>query len=171
MKVEVKEYNEKWPQMFKDEAEKIKAVFVNELIDIHHIGSTSVRDLKAKPIIDIMPVVKHIENVDLFNLQMTEIGYEPLGEFGIEGRRYFRKGRDNRTHQVHVFQADNKYDIDRHLAVRDYLRTYYEARKKYENLKNELAEKFPNDIESYVSGKDRFVKDLEKKTLIYYKEQ
>lgn len=171
MKIEVIEYQEKWPQLFKDESEKIKDVFGKELMAIHHIGSTSVHDLKAKPIIDIMPIVKHIENVDSFIINMTKIGYESLGENGIEGRRFFRKGGDIRTHHIHVFQGDNRNEIDRHLAVRDYLRTHHEAREKYGILKEELAIKFPDDIDSYANGKDKFVKELEKKALIWYREQ
>lgn len=171
MKIEVTEYQEIWPQLFKDESQKIKNIFGEELIAIYHIGSTSVHDLKAKPIIDIMPIVKQIENVDSIIIQMTEIGYESLGENGLVGRRFFRKGGDNRTHHIHVFQVDNSSDIDRHLAVRDYLRTHHEARVKYGHLKEKLAIKFPDDIDSYVNGKDKFVKELEKKALIWYREQ
>jgi GrpB-like predicted nucleotidyltransferase (UPF0157 family) len=103
MNVIVIEYNENLLQMFGEESCKIKRIFGDELIDIHHIGSTSVPGLKAKPIIDIMPIVKDVEVVDTFNEQMIKLGYEPLGEFGKKGRRYFRKGGNNRTHQVHVF--------------------------------------------------------------------
>ncbi|WP_279306830.1 GrpB family protein [Paenibacillus pseudetheri] len=57
-------------------------MFADALIDIHHIGSTSVPGLKAKPIIDTMPVVRNIEVIDDFNAQMTELGYECMGKFG-----------------------------------------------------------------------------------------
>lgn len=170
MKVEVKEHEGKWREMFENESRKLEEIFGNELIDIHHIGSTAVRNLKAKPIIDIMPVVRHIESVDSHDKQMIEIGYEPLGEFGIRGRRFFRKGEEKRTHQIHVFQKDNKGDIERHLAVRDYLRTHPEAAKHYGDIKSHLAIKFPNDIESYVNGKDSFVKKLEERALEWWNE-
>lgn len=169
MKVKVKEHNEKWKQMYSEESQYIKDVFGGELIDIYHIGSTSVIGLKAKPIIDMMPVVKHIEKIDSFNEQMADIGYESLGENGIKGRRYFRKGGDNRTHQIHIFQEDNEEDINRHLAVRDYLRTHPEDAKRYGDLKEKLAKRFPSDIDSYASGKDAFVKELEKKAMNWYK--
>ena len=165
MNVVVTEYNEDWKQKFSEEAQKIKDIFGDELIDIHHIGSTSVPGLKAKPIIDIMPVVKDIEKVDSFNDRMEDIGYECMGELGMKGRRYFRKGGDNRTHQVHVFQRDNKEDIDRHLAVRDYLRTHPDYANRYGDLKESLATQFPKNIEAYMDGKDAFVKELEKYAL------
>jgi len=165
MNVVVTEYNEDWKQKFSEEAQKIKDIFGDELIDIHHIGSTSVPGLKSKPIIDIMPVVKDIEKVDSFNDRMEGIGYECMGELGMKGRKYFRKGGDNRTHQVHVFQWDNKEDIDRHLAVRDYLRTHPDYANRYGDLKESLATRFPKDIEAYMDGKDAFVKELEKNAL------
>lgn len=168
MNVMVTEYNEKWEHMFREEAQKIEEIFADELLDIYHIGSTSVPGLKAKPIIDMMPVVKDIEKIDSYNEKMEGLGYECMGEFGMTGRRYFRKGGDNRTHQVHVFQADNKEDIQRHLAVRDYLRTHPEAVKQYGDLKEKLANQFPKDIEAYMDGKDAFVKELEKRALHWY---
>lgn len=167
MNVVVTEYNEDWKQKFSEEAQKIKNIFGDELIDIHHIGSTSVPGLKAKPIIDIMPVVKDIEKVDSFNEQMEDIGYECMGELGMNGRRYFRKGGDNRTHQVHVFQRDNKEDIGRHLAVRNYLRAHPDYANRYGDLKESLAIQFPKDIEAYMDGKDAFVKELEKYALLW----
>jgi GrpB-like predicted nucleotidyltransferase (UPF0157 family) len=169
MNVVVTEYNTNWEQMYRAESEKIKDIFVDELIDIHHIGSTSVPGLKAKPIIDIMLVVKDIEKIDLLNEQMEGIGYECMGEFGMKGRRFFRKGGDNnRSHHVHAFQVDNKQDINRHLAVRNYLRAHFNDAKTYGNLKENLAKQFPKDIEAYIDGKDAFVKELERKALHWY---
>lgn len=169
MNVVVTEYNDNWKQMFQEESQKIKHIFADELVQIHHIGSTSVPGLQAKPIIDIMPVVQDIEKIDSFNEQMERLGYECMGELGMKGRRYFRKGGDHRTHQVHVFQVDNKEDIHRHLAVRDYLRIHSEEARKYGNLKENLAKQFPKDIEAYMDGKDAFVKELEGKALQWYR--
>ncbi|WP_169081298.1 GrpB family protein [Paenibacillus sp. PL91] len=168
MNVLVTEYNVNWKQKFNEESRKIKDIFGNELIDIYHIGSTSVPGLKAKPVIDIMPVAKDIKKIDSFNEQMTDQGYECMGEFGMKGRRYFRKGGNNRTHQVHVFQEDNKEDITRHLAVRNYLRTHSDVANVYGDLKESLSKRFPRDIEAYMNGKDAFVKELERNALNWY---
>jgi GrpB-like predicted nucleotidyltransferase (UPF0157 family) len=168
-KAEVCSYNEKWAQMFMEEAKKLNLIFGNEIVDIHHIGSTSVLELKAKPIIDIMPVVKDINNVDKYNLEMHEIGYEPKGENGIAGRRYFQKGGDNRSHHVHIYQIGSD-EIIRHLAFRDYLKSHPDEMKNYGELKEELAQQFPYDIKSYINGKDHLVKDIELKALEWYEE-
>ncbi|MBS4219932.1 GrpB family protein [Bacillus sp. FJAT-49711] len=169
MNVIVIDYNERWPDLYKREANEILEVFKNELVNIHHIGSTAVPNLKAKPIIDIMPIVKNIDVVDQFNGKMIGIGYEPLGEFGMKGRRYFRKGGENRTHQVHIFQADNTIEIERHLAVRDYLRSHGNEAFAYGKLKAQLAIQFPKDIEGYSLGKEEFVKGLEQRALAWFK--
>lgn len=93
-----------------------------------------------------------------------------MGEFGIAGRRYFRKGKENHTHQIHVFAAESDADIRRHLAVRDYLRAFQETAREYGLLKEKLAKKYPRDIEGYCDGKDAFVKKLEKEALSWYKD-
>lgn len=171
MKVEVMDYNPDWPFLYIQEAKKIEEILGKELIAIYHIGSTAVEGLKAKPIIDIMPVVKNIENVDSFNEKFVNLGYEAKGEFGIKGRRYFRKGIENRTHQIHIFEESNQKDIKRHLAVRDYLRTHKQDALKYGELKMKLAQKHSHSINDYSLGKDSFVKNLENTALKWYKKQ
>ncbi|CAA7602325.1 GrpB protein [Acididesulfobacillus acetoxydans] len=168
MKVVVVEYDPRWPRMFEAEANLIRGVLGEELIALYHIGSTSVPGIMAKPIIDMMPVVRDIEAVDRFNDKMIELGYEPMGEFGISRRRFFRKGGDARTHHVHIFQEGSE-DIVRHLAFRDFLRAHEDAAREYGALKRLLAERFPDDIESYMDGKDSFIKELEARALALYK--
>ena len=159
-KVEVAPYNEKWSLMYMVEEEKLKHILGGNIVEVHHIGSTSVPGLKAKSIIDIMPVVKDINLVDRFDEEMRELGYEPMGEFGMIGRRYFRKGREKRTHHVHIFQ-DGSPDVKRHLAFRDYLREHSDVSDRYGALKEKLAKQFPYDMSSYISGKDALVKEIE----------
>ncbi|MBN6206807.1 GrpB family protein [Ralstonia pickettii] len=165
--MEVTVFNKEWAVLFEEEAEKIKYIFGENLISIDHIGSTSVAGLKAKPIIDIMPVVKNIYLVDQNNEEMQKLGYEPMGEFGIAGRRYFRKGQEKRTHHVHIFQEGSP-DIKRHIAFRDYLRAHPNLRDRYGALKSKLAEQFPFDKESYINGKDALVKEIEAQALEWF---
>lgn len=153
-------YNPLWPDLFWREADKIAVVFGRELVDIHHIGSTFVPGLSAKPIIDMMPVVRDVNDVDSFNPAMERLGYEPRGENGIPGRRYFCKGGDeNRTHHVHIFGFEN-LEVARHLDFRDYLLAHPAEARHYADLKIMLAKQFPHDIESYMDGKDAFIKTI-----------
>ena len=168
-KVKVSLYKEKWNQMFIEEAVKLNLIFGKEIIDIYHIGSTAVPGLIAKPIIDIMPVVKDINNVDKYNRTMQEIGYEPKGANGIVSRRYYQKGGDKRSHHVHIYQVGS-VEIIRHLAFRDYLIVHPNVMKRFGELKEKLARQFPDDIESYINGKNHFVKVIERKALEWYED-
>ena len=170
MKVIVVDYTPSWAEKYQQEAQKIRRILGENLAEIYHIGSTAVPGLKAKPIIDIMPVVYDLCQVDQKNIEFEKLGYECMGEFGIAGRRYFRKGKENRTHQIHVFAAESDADIRRHLAVRDYLRAFQETAREYGLLKEKLAKKYPRDIEGYCDGKDAFVKKLETEALSWYKD-
>jgi GrpB-like predicted nucleotidyltransferase (UPF0157 family) len=113
-------YDPAWADAFREESSRIAAIFGPELLSIHHIGSTAIPAMSAKPIVDIMPVVRDISKVEAFNADMIHLGYTPLGEYGIAGRRFFFKGDEVRTHQVHSYQPDNP-EVNRHLAFRDYL--------------------------------------------------
>ena len=166
--ITVTDYNPAWPRLFEREAEKIKEILGNNCTAIWHIGSTAVPGLAAKPVIDIMPVVRDLEAVDAVSGDFEKIGYEYLGEFGIPGRRYLRKGGDERTHQIHIFRQDDRKNIKRHLAVRDYLRVHLEDREAYGVLKRRLAEKYPYDIDGYCDGKEAFVRALEQRALLQF---
>lgn len=163
-KVEVTAYNKDWPLMYEEEVVKLRKVFGSEISGIYHIGSTSVNGLVAKPVIDIMPVVRDVNRVDDFNTAMIDIGYEPKGENGLPGRRFFQKGGDERTHHIHFYEISDT-EIERHLAFRNYLQTHPDAVKQYGNLKKELSQRFPNDIEAYISGKEQLVSEIEKKAM------
>jgi GrpB-like predicted nucleotidyltransferase (UPF0157 family) len=152
-------YDALWPEQFRQEAATICTVFGQALISIYHIGSTSIPGMSAKPIIDIMPIVHDIETVEGFNPAMMQLGYESKGENGIPGRRYFVKGGDaHRTHHVHAYALDSP-EIQRHLDLRDYLIAHAAEAQQYADLKVALARQFPHDIDSYVAGKDGFIKE------------
>lgn len=167
-KVEVVAYSEDWKKKFDEEAILLQHIFGLEIQIIHHIGSTSVERLSSKPIIDMMPIVRDIRKIDAYNSAMIAIGYEPKGENGLPGRRYFQKGGDNRTHHVHMYELGNP-EIERHLAFRDFLRVHSIIARKYGDLKEALAEQFPYDIDAYINGKDKLAKEIEKQALHWYK--
>lgn len=170
-KIEVVEYDSEWEKKFKAEAKEIKRILGKNCVEVHHIGSTAVKGMKAKPVIDIMPVVKDLSLVDGHNAEFEAFGYECMGEYEIPGRRFYRKGGDQRTYHIHIFERSNKTDISRHIALRDYLRSHPEDAKAYAQLKTKLAEEFTYDNDGYCDGKDAFVKELEEKAIIWKKKQ
>ena len=166
--ITVVNYDPDWPSKYVRERDYIAEILKDNCIAVYHIGSTAVPGLAAKPVIDIMAVVKNLEKVDTVADRFSEMGYEYLGEFGIPGRRYLRKGGDERTHQIHIFQADDWDNIGRHLAFRDYMRTHEKERNEYAKIKKELAQEFPYDIDGYCDGKENFVRETEKRALAQY---
>lgn len=87
MKVNIEKYNPYWVNLFAKESNNIKRILGDELHSIHHIGSTSIPHISAKPIIDIMPIVNNIDNVDKYNHDFEELDYDVHGEYGIVNRR------------------------------------------------------------------------------------
>jgi GrpB-like predicted nucleotidyltransferase (UPF0157 family) len=137
-KIEVVDYNPAWPWMFELERESLYQVLGAVAIAIHHIGSTAVSGLSAKPVIDIIVEATSVADIDCHESAMTGIGYEPKGEFGIPGRRFFQKGGDNRTHHVHAFAQGNP-QVLRHIAFRDYRRQNPLMASEYDELKRRVA--------------------------------
>ena len=164
MQIIVVPYNPEWPQKFQEESIQIRQILGEVLVDIHHIGSTSVPGLMAKPIIDMLLDVRSLYELDAQSQSFEALGYEVMGAYGIPGRRYFRKGGDNRTHHIHAFQSGDS-NLTRHLAFRDYLRAHPEVADTYGKLKLEIAQTCDNDMEKYGDGKDAFVKLYEGKAL------
>lgn len=168
MRVTVVEYDPNWTIEYQKEELAIRGILREDLVNSFHIGSTSVPNLKAKPIIDILLVVNDIGNLDTHAASFESLGYEVMGEFGITGRRYFRKGGYNRTHQIHAFKYDHIQEIERHLSFRDYLRQHPEICQAYGELKSHLADQYPTDIEGYGNSKNDFVKKIESEALKWH---
>ena len=163
--LEVVPYDGDWLESFRDEAQNLRVIFGEEIIAIHHIGSTAITGMPAKPIVDMLPVVRDISVIGGFNSRMRAAGYIPRGENGLPGRRFFIKGTlEKRTHHAHMYQQGHA-DIERHLAFRDYLYAFPEKAEAYRQLKLTLAEKYPHDPDAYWKGKDPFIRRVEQDAL------
>lgn len=165
--IEVVPYDPRWQKEYIEESRKIRDILNCEIVEIHHIGSTAIPGIYAKPIIDILIVVKDIENIDKYNEKMHGLGYISKGEFGIEGRRFFLKGLYDRTHHMHIFETGNP-EIIRHLNFRDYMISHPETAKDYEKLKRGLSVKFRYDNEGYCKGKDEYIKDIDQRAKAWF---
>ncbi len=152
-----------WAREFSREASTVRECLGANTHEVHHIGSTAIRGIFAKPVIDILAEVVDIEAVAGATDAMCRAGYEAMGEFGIPGRRFFRKDDScgQRTHHVHTFETGHP-DVARHLAFRDYLCAHPEVAQEYSDLKRGLAAAHADDIEWYMDGKDAFIKDVDR---------
>jgi len=158
-----------WRKEFESESKRVASALGENVLMVHHIGSTAIPNIYAKPIIDLLVEVNDLDRVDDRHWAMEALGYEVMGEFGILGRRYFRKDNEAgvRTHHVHTFEVAS-HEIERHLAFRDYMAAHPEDARKYSELKRELVKKLHiNDIEGYMDGKDAFIKEMEKRAVAW----
>jgi GrpB-like predicted nucleotidyltransferase (UPF0157 family) len=168
--VRIELYNPAWKDQYTQTEHILRGIFNDLIIDIQHIGSTSIEGLSAKPIINILIVVNNIEAVDTFNDTMAAHGFLAKGEYGIPGRRYFSgtllSDPGVSTHHVHMYQVGNpKYQEE--LLFRDYLRIDEGVLRAYEALKIELAERLRHDPGAYTDAKADFIRNTIHKACTY----
>ena len=159
-KTNLTSWTEEWAKSYQTEEEILRDIFTDELIELFHIGSTSIPAIGfAKPIVDMLMVVQNIERIDVHNDKMLALGYAARGENGISGRRYFTKGAENRTHHLHIFQTGHEH-IDIHLNFKAYLMQHSNEARKYGEQKLQLAQRFPDDHQKYQQAKQQYADEL-----------
>jgi GrpB-like predicted nucleotidyltransferase (UPF0157 family) len=164
------EYSPDWPLMAADHAERLQ-VLGPVLLVVHHIGSTAVPNLIAKPIIDLMPLVTSLADLDQRRYSVEALGYHWHGEYGISGRRYctLNDAMGRRLVQLHFFEAGSS-QVDRHLAFRDYLRAHPEAVNAYAMEKRRARDLHPGDSNAYTDEKAAWIHKAEATAILWHAE-
>ncbi len=156
-KVKLSPYQTIWAQLYEEEKKRLEKVIGRGVLDIQHIGSTAVPNLKAKPILDIGIAVKNFEEAFALIFPIEKLGYTYRGENGIPRRHYFVKGPpEKRTHHIHMFEEVNE-EWGAHLLFRNYLRTHPQTVITYQTLKEDLAKRYPDNREAYTDAKHTFI--------------
>ncbi|WP_113927580.1 GrpB family protein [Bacillus sp. P14.5] len=157
------EYNPHWEDQFEYEKKQIMGVSGNKINGIEHIGSTSVRGLKAKPIIDILAGVRDLNVVSSLIGPLSEVDYEYVPKPELTDRSFFRKGLWGKgTCHLHICEINSSEWVEK-LLFRDYLRKFPGAAEEYALLKSELSSLYKNDRPAYTKQKEPFIKDIIKK--------
>lgn len=167
MKIHLAPYNPEWSNMYENEAARLRQILGSELADIQHIGSTSVAQLAAKPIIDIMVALHDFGRADAVVVPaMQAAGFVYIDKWNdvLPLRRFFVKEdkKGTRLAHLHIVGIDNREWWDRHIRFRDYLRTHPKTRKAYEALKHDLAQREWKDGSEYAGAKTEFIRKVEK---------
>jgi GrpB-like predicted nucleotidyltransferase (UPF0157 family) len=161
--VVIADYDPHWPEMYEEERARIIDAIGTWLVDIQHVGSTSVPGMAAKPVVDIMPGVRTLDDDREFIGPMEALGYNflPVDEDDIPERRYFRRG-DPRLFHVHIAEIGGEF-WNKHLAFRDYLRAHPDTAAEYATLKRRLAAEYGSDRLGYTNAKSEFILGIEEK--------
>jgi GrpB-like predicted nucleotidyltransferase (UPF0157 family) len=148
-------YTQEWERLFEEEKCRLQAAVGKYVLDIQHVGSTSIPGMLAKPILDIAIAVQNFEEAGICIQPIEQSGYEYMGENGIPRRRFFVKG-DPRTHHIHMNEMGS-WDWNNQIDFRDYLIQHPESAEEYAELKLALAQRYPTDRQSYLDGKAPFI--------------
>ena len=163
-RVEIVDYDPSWPEHFKEASRRLAALLGRDTIGFHHVGSTAVPGLAAKPLIDIDIIMDSVEDIPTASQRLVSAGYDPRGSRhrdgvfaflleGTPGERVYLCPPESETHWKRVIFRD-RLRADNALAAR------------YMDLKRKLAAEFPLDGDAYTAAKSGFIHCIVEKTVI-----
>ncbi|MCH2044300.1 MAG: GrpB family protein [Saprospiraceae bacterium] len=171
----IENYNPQWAINFQALKSKLLTAVAPYILEIQHVGSTSIPDLAAKPILDVDIIIDPNQDLAPIIQALDNLGYNHLGDLGIEKREAFRqrspevpygKEKNQENWQRHNLYVCPKgcLSLENHLRFRDFLLQHPEAIQEYATLKKGLAQQFPNNVDLYCEAKTEFITNVLSKT-------
>ncbi|WP_223642081.1 GrpB family protein [Corallococcus sp. EGB] len=167
IKVRLVPHDPRWAEAAVAHGQELKGVLGAIVREVHHIGSTAIPGITAKPILDLIPVVVSLDALDERRGELEAIGYEWWGELGLPGRRYCTRhdpATGARVVQLHCF-VEGAPEITRHLVFRDYLRTHPVVARAYDDEKSRCQRLYSDDSHAYSDCKASWIKRVEAEAL------
>lgn len=165
--VKLLKHNEKWHVIARDTITQLKSILQNKVVDIQHVGSTSIHNIYAKPIIDLVIGQKNLNDILDKNIitKLEKNGYIHDKEHDNDAKIFFYKGEGEViTHHIHaVIYGEGAWNSL--ISVRDYLNNNYDIARKYEIIKLEAEKICDNDIDKYYNYKAELLKEIKKEAL------
>ena len=165
--IAVVDYDPSWVTVFENEKKLLAKAIGKNAVMIEHIGSTAVKGLPSKPVIDILVEVTSIFDLDISSNKIQALGYIVKGENGIPGRRYFRKGGNQRSHHIHAF-TNGDLNLIRHRAFKEYLIAHPMIATEYGEIKKSSVLICENNINTYMELKNKFIQKYEKLAVAWF---
>ena len=156
--VRLNPYTKDWERLFREEKSRLQIAVGLFVLDIQHVGSTSIPGMIAKPIIDIAIAVESFEEANVCIKPIESLGYQYRGENNIPRRHFFVKGNP-RTYHIHINEIGSR-DWNEQISFRDYLIHHQDIASGYAELKMELAQRYPTDRQAYSESKSPFIKHV-----------
>ncbi|WP_106793450.1 GrpB family protein [Aquimarina sp. Aq78] len=163
----IQNYQSDWTQNFNSIREVIKEALWDTEITIEHVGSTAVKNLAAKPIIDIDIIYDKNVSFETIKEGLKKLGYYHNGDQGIKEREAFKRENSNKKHKVLDFITHHLYvcplhskELQRHILFRDYLIKNTDEREAYQKIKLEIAKKANQDQKVYAKLKETMAKEF-----------
>ncbi len=164
--LEIMDYRDDYNEIYESEKKELLRIYCNKIFQIDHVGSTSIKNIKSKPIIDINIQTDDLEDFKVFTESKVEGEiYTVKKEPTMGGDYLIRKEEDGKVKAfIHVYKTGDINAI-KQIAFRDYLNKHEDERKRYEKLKIELYEKYKDDRNQYTLGKDKYIKEVTEKAM------
>jgi GrpB-like predicted nucleotidyltransferase (UPF0157 family) len=158
------DYREDYSNIYEIEKNNLLNLYKDRIHSIDHVGSTSIINIKSKPIIDIMIQTDDLEDFKKYTESYIEGDvYTVKKTPTLAGDFLIRKEEDGKVKAfIHVYKTGDSNCLD-YILFRDYLNSHEEERKRYEDLKIELFNKYKDNRNEYVLGKDKYIKEVIKK--------
>ena len=157
----VRPYDKAWESAFEAIKKELTDALGDLIIGVEHVGSTSVRGMSAKPIIDIDVVIKDYSVFDEVVCRLGAIGYIHEGDLGITDREAFKYSEKTHLQKHHLYVCPQySAELHRHVTFRDFLRCNPEAAKTYSSVKERAATLFPDDVDKYIKYKTPCIEEL-----------
>ena len=157
--VAVEAHKSEWEISAKKCIEDLKKILGDLALDVQHVGSTAIKSICAKPIIDIAIAVSDFDSILSMNKKLEENGFIFRGQ-DIPGQYLYVCGdEDTRTHHIHVVIHDSN-EWNNYINMRDYLNTHEDDARAYSELKESLAKKYPDDRKTYTEKKSDLINEI-----------
>ncbi len=164
--LKIMDYRDDYSKIYEEEKEELLKIYKDKISSIDHVGSTSIKNIKSKPIIDILIQTDDLE--DFINYTESNVEgeiYTVKKEPTMGGDYLIRKEEDGKVKAfIHVYKTGDMNGITS-IMFRDYINNHEDEKQRYEDLKMELYKKFKNDRHAYVYGKDEYIKGVIKKAI------